>query len=319
MKRPLDVVIFRGVVGGLLAGVVVAAWFFLVDAIRGQPFHTPAVLASAFFARDSLQITFSLVGFYTILHFGVFSCLGAITALALEALDTPPSLRGGAVFGVVVLDLVFYGALLATGREIFLVLPWAHVLLSNMTGGMVMMTYLHRSSREERAFGPAVIAENPLLRQGLFTGLIGAAAVALWFLILDMISGQPLRTPAALASVLFLGAKGPGDVHISLGVVAGYTVLHVAVFAAIGTALTLIAREVERAPQLLLMVVLSAIVLEAVAGPAMALTAAWGLGAVGWWSVGMGNLLAVAAMGWWIWRTHPDLRRTLRQPVKVLP
>jgi hypothetical protein len=36
----------------------------------------------------------------------------------------------------------------------------------------------------------------------------------------------------------------------------------------------------------------------------------WVLGGLTWWAVGVGNLLAVAAMAGWIWRTHPLLRRT---------
>lgn len=317
MKRPLDVVIAEGLIGGVIGGAVVAAWFFVLDGVRGQPFHTPAVLAQAFFARESLEITFQLVGFYTILHFGTFAVLGLATALGLATFGGAPTLLGGAALGVMVLDFVFYGALLSTGTAIFRVLPWPHVLASNVVAGMALMTYLHRASRDERPFGLAVLRGHPIAAQGFATGLVGAAAVAVWFFVLDLAAGRPLRTPAALGSVLFLGAEGPAEVQISLGIVAGYTALHVAVFAAIGTVLILIARVMERAPQLLLLVVLTGIVLEALVGLAMALTAEWGLGALGWWSVATGNVLAVGAMGWWIWRTHPDLRKTLRQPVSV--
>jgi hypothetical protein len=315
MKRPLDVVVEDGLFGGVLAGAVVAVWFFAADAIAGVPFRTPAVLAYLFFHRDTLEISVELVAFYTILHVGVFAGLGIATACALEALDAPPSLLKGAAFGVFVLDVTFYGALLWTGARILGVLPWPHVLGSNVAGGMVLMTYLHRASRDERAFGLAVLKGHPLLKEGVMTGIVGAAAVALWFLGLDMVAGQPLRTPAALGSALFLGAQGMAEVHTSLAVVAGYTVLHVMVFAVIGIGLVWIARQIERAPQMLLLIGMACIVLEALVVPAMALTAEWVLGALGPWSVVVGNLLAVASMTAWIWHKHPVLRRVLQQPV----
>jgi len=42
------------------------------------------------------------------------------------------------------------------------------------------------------------------------------------------------------------------------------------------------------------------------------------LGSVGWWSIGVGNLLAMCGMGWHVWSTHPVLRERLRHgPVEV--
>src|SRR5205823_1851736 len=39
-----------------------------------------------------------------------------------------------------------------------------------------------------------------ILREGFIAGLIGAGAVALWFLIVDIIAGRPFFTPAMLGS-----------------------------------------------------------------------------------------------------------------------
>ncbi|HEX9705487.1 MAG TPA: hypothetical protein VGA20_09590 [Gemmatimonadales bacterium] len=317
MKRPLDVVVQDGLYGGVLAGAVVAVWFFAADAIAGVPFRTPAVLAYLFFHRETLEISVELVAFYTILHLGVFAALGIATAWVLAAFEAPPSLLKGAAFGVLVLDLMFYGALLWTGARILGVLPWPHVLGSNIVGGMALMAYLHRASHDERPFGLAVLRGHPLANDGAVTGLVGAAAVALWFLALDVAVGHPLRTPAALGSALFLGAQGMGEVRTDLGVVAAYTVLHVGVFIAIGMGLAWLARQVERAPQFLLLVVLACIVLQALVVPAMALTAEWVLGTLGWWSVVVGNLFGVGSMAAWIWLKHPGLRRVLQQPMEV--
>lgn len=318
MKRPVDDVLAQGLAGGVLAGAVVAAWFLIVDLIQGQPFHTPAVLAYFFFHREALTVTAPLVVFFTVLHLSVFAMLGVAAAWALEWFDTAPGLLLGAVFGVIVLDLVFYGSLLISGADLFGVLPGVHVFGANLVGGMVLMGYLHGASHERRPMGLAVLRGHPLLTDGIVTGLIGAAAVALWFLALDLAAGHPFHTPAALGAVVFLGAEA-GDVAASGSVllIAAYTVLHVAVFAAIGVLFVAFARQLERAPQFVLLIGLACILLEGLVLPGMALAAEWVLGSLGWWSVSVGNALAVAVMAWWIWRQHPALRSALHAPVEV--
>jgi hypothetical protein len=44
------------------------------------------------------------------------------------------------------------------------------------------------------------MAERPhnFLREGIITGFIGATAIAIWFLIVDTISGRPFYTPILL-------------------------------------------------------------------------------------------------------------------------
>jgi len=318
MKRPVDDVLARGLGGGILAGLVVAVWFLVVDLVQGRPFYTPAVLAHFFFQRETLDITTALIGFYTVLHLGAFAALGVLTAWILAVLETSPGLLLGAVFGVFVLDLVFYGALLITGAGIFGVLPWGHVLAANVAGGMTLMTYLHRTTVDARPFGLAVLRGHPLLTEGMATGLYGAAAVAAWFFVLDLAVGHPLRTPAALGAALFLGAQQASTIVVSAPLVAGYTVLHLAAFTVFGILFVALARGLERAPHFLLLMALGCIVLEALIMPAMALSAEWVLGMVGWWSVAIGNLLAIAVMSWRVWRTHAGLRQVLQEPIPAL-
>lgn len=315
MKRSIEDVVMRGLGGGLLAGLVVAIWFLTVDTIQGQPFHTPAVLAHFFVQRDTLTVSVGLVAFYTMLHFGVFALLGVTFAWGLALFETAPSLLLGAAFGVIVLDLVFYGALVISGSAIFGVLPGMHVLGANLVGGAVLMAFLHRTGHEPGAFGLGVLRGHAYITEGITTGLFGAVAVALWFLAVDVAVGQPLRTPAALGAALFLGAQAPTDYAVSAALVCGYTALHLAVFAGFGVLLVALARGLERAPQFVLMVVLAGIVLEAFVLPAMAIRAEWVLGTLEWWTVAVGNVLAVGVMGWRVWRTHPQLRHVLSEPV----
>jgi hypothetical protein len=310
VRRPAQAVIVQGATGGVLAGLVVALWFLVADATAGHPFRTPAVLAAVLLHGEFPQATFRLVSAYTVLHFGVFALLGVAMAQVCAALAGPPRLLLGVVFGLVVQEVVFYAGLLLSGAPRLDVVPWPHVFAANIASGIVLMMYLHRVQRDPRPLTPA-LRDHPVVARGLVTGLIGAIAVAAWFFVLDLAAGAPLRTPAALGSALLLGAAGPAEVAVSLGLVATYTVVHFAAFAVAGLVLVALAEQVERAPAMALLVVLAGIVLEGLVVATLATGAEWALGTLGWWSVVVGNLIAVLAMGWQVWRTHPTLRRRL--------
>ncbi|MGH7366612.1 MAG: hypothetical protein ACREKQ_00970 [Candidatus Rokuibacteriota bacterium] len=73
-----------------------------------------------------------------------------------------------------------------------------------------------------------------VLREGITVGLIGAAIVMLWFLIVDLAAGMPLRTPALLGAVLFDGVQDTSAVTPTARLVVGYTAVHLAAFIAFG-------------------------------------------------------------------------------------
>ncbi|HSE05110.1 MAG TPA: hypothetical protein VLK35_13235 [Methylomirabilota bacterium] len=72
------------------------------------------------------------------------------------------------------------------------------------------------------------------LREGITVGLIGAAIVMLWFFIVDLAAGMPLRTPALLGAALLDGVRDAEVVIPSARLVAGYTAVHLAGFMAFG-------------------------------------------------------------------------------------
>jgi hypothetical protein len=72
------------------------------------------------------------------------------------------------------------------------------------------------------------------LREGITVGLIGAAIVMLWFFIVDLAAGVPLRTPALLGAAFFDGARYADTVTPTARLVLGYTALHLAGFVALG-------------------------------------------------------------------------------------
>src|SRR5262245_8668408 len=76
-----------------------------------------------------------------------------------------------------------------------------------------------------------------LYQEGMIAGTCGAAALSLWFLLLDMLAGHPLSTPHVLGTALFKGGGGfvpPAQVKFSLGIVVAFTGLHWLAFALIG-------------------------------------------------------------------------------------
>ena len=154
----------------------------------------------------------------------------------------------GGVFGIGVLNAVHYTGLLVTGTNLLTIVPIGQVATANLLGGTLMMAYLHRALGSTEPFGWNVLRRFPVLFEGLATGLVGAAAVAIWFLVVDLLAGAPLHTPAALGSAVLLGAASASEIELNVGVMAVYSILHLAAFVAVGLAFSLLVQQLEGAP-----------------------------------------------------------------------
>ena len=229
----------------------------------------------------------------------------------------PPSVRLGAGFGLAVLSGIYYLVLLISGGNVLGVLPAAHVLGANLLGGVVMMLYLHRANHAATDFGPEVLRHHRLVTEGLITGLYGAAAVAVAFLVFDALTRQPFYTPAALGSFLFLGASSPEAVRMSFGVVAAYTAVHLLGFSLVGLVFAWSADRLQRMPSMWLIWLLAFIVAEGVFLGAAATSGEWVMGTIGWLAILLGNLVGIAAMALRVRKTHPALSDQLRSTVNV--
>jgi len=197
-----------------------------------------------------------------VLHFGVFAILGVGMAWLSASFTAPPRLLLSLVFGVLLQEVTFYVGLLLLHAPHLGFIAWPHVFGANIAAGLVLMGYLHYAERDPRPLGLTTLRNHPLLARGVVNGLIGAAVVAVWSFVLDLASGHPFRTPAALGSALLLGASGPGEVVVTFGLVAVYTVVHVAAFVVAGVVFVALAEQVERVPAVALLVLLTAILLE---------------------------------------------------------
>lgn len=150
-------------------------------------------------------------------------------------------------------------------------------------------------------------------REGALIGLIGGVAVALWYLILDSIAGEPFRTLDALGRILLAGDRAPAMTRLHPGAILGYAALHFAMFVVIGIVLTGLVHLVIRERVLRMGLWLAFVLAFAwLVFHAYLLTPLSGYRAP-WGTIVGGAVIGVAAMALTVWRTHPELRRSLRE------
>ena len=107
-----------------------------------------------------------------------------------------------------------------------------------------------------------LIFDSSVYREGIVGGILGAAGIALWFLIIDSIHGRPFFTPSVLGTAIFGLLQGggslaaPESVPVSLGMVIVFSCMHGAGFAAIGVLCSMLLQLAEQTPGAGLWVVL---------------------------------------------------------------
>lgn len=159
---------------------------------------------------------------------------------------------------------------------------------------------------DEAGGGEATIGD--VLWDGFIAGALGALTVALWFLILDLVQGDPLHTPALLGTALLEGAEAAAEMEgAHPDVVAVYSGIHMGLFALFGVAIAWAIRAFKRTPAIGYLLVFAFVLFEfgfyvvilAVGQPVV--------GSVSAWAVLAGNLLAALVMGGYFLVRNPDL------------
>ena len=79
----------------------------------------------------------------------------------------------------------------------------------------------------------------------ILSGAYASAGVALLFLALDALRGDPFLTPSLLGSTILLGMQPAADLPVRLDMVALYSVVHLIAFVALGAAATVAAIRLE--------------------------------------------------------------------------
>jgi hypothetical protein len=153
--------------------------------------------------------------------------------------------------------------------------------------------------------------ERSVLREGIVAGLIGAAVVAMWFFVFDLLRGRPFLTPTLLGSFVFFGVNTPAGLDPALGPILGYTVLHGLAFVAFGVVAATMMAMSEREPALFIAFVILFAAFEVFFFGVLSVLGRAMQAALVWWAVLIGNLLASIAMLWYFFRAHRALPRSL--------
>jgi hypothetical protein len=158
---------------------------------------------------------------------------------------------------------------------------------------------------------PATLDAARLYRDGMIAGVLGALTIALWFLLLDTLSGRPLWTPTVLGTVLFRGGAGlgmPEMLPVSVEMVLMFTWVHGLAFVALGGIVARLLDHAERHPSSGFGVLLLFVVFQFGFIGVATVFAAPVLLVLSSWSILVANLLAAATMTAYFRRRHPDLR-----------
>jgi len=310
----------EGIIAGMIGAAIVAVWFLIYDAAQGRPFRTPALLGAATFegVKDpsSVPVAAHLVLQYTVLHGVVFAMIGVLIAYLIVSAQREPS-RLLMLFIALMCFEVFFLALVGwLAHPVLGGVAWWAILVANVLAAAGMLTYFFVG---HRALGRVLLGPwTRVAREGIVAGLLGAAAVAVWFLLYDLAAGMPLRTPALLGAAVFHGLRDPNALVVTLPLVLEYTVLHGAAFIGFGCAAAGLLALADREPRLLFGFVMLFCCFEVFVLAMIATLAEWLFETLAWWTILTGNLLAALVMLWFFfghhrvaWREFIEARRSL--------
>jgi hypothetical protein len=302
-------IVREGVVAGVIGATAVAVLILVFDVAVGAPLQSPAILGSAIFKgiRDPNLVTVSagpIIG-YTVLHGVGFILVGLIAAALVAAAEREPAMVLAlliffAAFEVFFLALIAFWALPVLGT-----LAWWEILAGNLVASIAMLYYFHR--RHPGLARSLIGRWVDTVREGILAGFLGGAVVAVWFLLYDAIRLRPLHTPALLGAAVLQGLRDPEQLIPRLDVVVGYTIFHFAVFAFFGIAVAAILLAAEREPRILLGLLVLFLCFQVFFFGFLEALDAHLAGALAWWNVAIGNLLASVAMITFFFLGHRSL------------
>jgi CDP-diglyceride synthetase len=142
----------EGLTAGLFGALAVAAWFLVVDAIAGQPLHTPAVLGALIggandpeAAAAANHVRYALL--YTPVHLSAFALLGLVCAALVRQADRTPSMFALLLLLFVALEVAFSGLVAILEVTGLGGLAWTQVATGNLVAAVAMGGWLLRRHR----------------------------------------------------------------------------------------------------------------------------------------------------------------------------
>jgi len=140
-----------GALAGLVGAATLAIWFFVLDVSRGQPLHTPTVLATALVGSaselqspETLHASVPLTLFFTLVHGGAFLAIGLGASWFFARIGQVPRLALAILLLFVVLGGGFFVFAIVFARMPVDELFARDVLMGNILAASAMVLYLMR-------------------------------------------------------------------------------------------------------------------------------------------------------------------------------
>ena len=153
---------------------------------------------------------------------------------------------------------------------------------------------------------------HSVLKEGIVAGMLGALAVAIWFLAVDLFQGKPFFTPSVLGQILLLGRALPATETIAASAVVLYTGFHFVAFVLFGMLVTKLVHLAVNNPVIRFGLVMVFVVFEVFFWGFTYMFFAGTRGLFPRGAILIANTFAAIVMAVYLWRRHPSLKRALR-------
>ena len=155
----------------------------------------------------AVPVSTGLVVQYTVLHGVVFALVGILIAFLIVSAQRQPARLLMLVIALLCFEVLFLAGVVWLARPVLDDVAWWAILVGNVLAAGGMLAYFFVG---HRALGRALLGpRSRVAKEGLVAGGLGAAAVAVWFLLYDTVAGAPLRTPALLGAASSRGCAIP--------------------------------------------------------------------------------------------------------------
>ena len=141
----------EGIAAGLIGAATTAIWFLLLDALNGQPLHTPTVLGTALFrqsagldAPGNLDVSLEMVLMYTWVHALVFCMIGGVASKLIALAERNSDLGFGILLFFIFFEFGFLFVALLFAEPVLHALTWQAILVGNLSAAGAMALYFWR-------------------------------------------------------------------------------------------------------------------------------------------------------------------------------
>jgi hypothetical protein len=239
----------EAVYAGIFGGSAVAICFLFIDILNGQPLFTPSLLGSVLFlgfdATEVASVRLDAVFYFSLVHVAGFTALGALASFVVhevELYSKHPAIVLLVFFGII--EAAFFVIAPLAFPGVVGVLGIARIAFANLFGAIALAVFFvvthHAATRGKFKHNIGDFAFD-----SVYSGAIGGAVVALYFLAVDSIAGVPFATPALIGHVLFEGVATEAATNLAFAAVPPVILVHLGWSAVMGMVITFVVHEVE--------------------------------------------------------------------------